>query len=152
VKRIICVGNRFEPSDSVGPLVHDLLAGRELPPDVELIDGGLAGLDLLRFVDGAERVVFVDAMDAIVRPARVVVLGLDEAAECIRQPYDHAGGLAYLLGALPHVCEVAVPEVIVVGVQTASDEADITAAAGVSVDLVINGIRERAFAPAAAAG
>ena len=45
--RIICVGNRLVAADAAGPQVHDRLAGRPLPPGVELVDGGLQGLDLL---------------------------------------------------------------------------------------------------------
>ena len=42
MNRIICLGNPFLESDSLGPRVFAELAGRELPAEVELIDGGLA--------------------------------------------------------------------------------------------------------------
>ncbi len=62
MKRIICIGNRFVEEDSAGYQVFQELSLKPLPEDVELIDGGLAGLDLLRFIEGAEEVVFVDSI------------------------------------------------------------------------------------------
>jgi hydrogenase maturation protease len=96
MNRIICLGNRYIESDSLGAKVFDLLSYLHLPPDVELIDGGLSGLNLLPFMDGCERLVFVDAMDGN-EPALVQVLRGDELeAEPV---YGHAAGLGYLLGA-----------------------------------------------------
>ena len=47
MKRIICVGNRHSAADAAGPLVYERLARMERPLDIEVIDGALAGLDLL---------------------------------------------------------------------------------------------------------
>ena len=113
-KRIICVGNRYHPRDSAGGCVYDLLARMPIPEDVELVDGGLAGLDLLCFVEGAERVVFVDALEDEDLAAGVVVLPGAQAAATVS--YDHQAGLGYLLRVLPHLCSDAIPEVFVVGV------------------------------------
>jgi hydrogenase maturation protease len=117
MKRIICVGNRFSSADQAGPLVHDWLAKRRLPPDVELIDGGLAGLDLLRFVEGAETVVFVDAVTGYGTSDGVCVLDPEEAARYASGSFDHAAGLGYLLRVLPCVCEKTAPVVSLVGIE-----------------------------------
>ena len=37
-KRIICVGNRYRPEDSAGPMVYDQLVNDKLPKDIEVID------------------------------------------------------------------------------------------------------------------
>ena len=62
MNRIICLGNPFVESDSLGPRVFAELSARGLPPGVELIDGGLAGLNLLRFLDDCQRVVLADVV------------------------------------------------------------------------------------------
>jgi len=120
--RIICVGNRLKPGDDLGPRVHDLLRGRGVPAGVELIDGGLAGLNLLGLMEGADRVVFVDALSGFGEPGRPVVLdGLGEAAQ-MEPEYGHSGGLAYLLRALPGVWPGDLPRVWVVGAEGNVDE------------------------------
>jgi len=115
-RRIICVGNRYVPRDAAGPHVLEHLARCELPEGVELIDGGLAGLDLLRFVDGAERVVFVDALDTEDQAAGVQVTSPAELSGAAPPAYGHGAGLAYLLAVLPEVCDRPLPPVHVVGV------------------------------------
>ena len=139
MKRIICVGNRYSPRDAAGPLVHDRLTQRELPCDVEVIDGGLAGLDLLRFLQGAQRVVFVDAVFDSDSPDGVVVLDADDAARHAGAAYDHSAGLAYLLRVLPQVCEGEIPEILLVGVQGVPDQSTIAAAADLSLTIAVEG-------------
>ena len=117
-KRIICVGNRYVPGDDTGPKVYDFLLGVSLPPDVELIDGGLMGLDLLRFLEGAERVVFVDSVSGFSRPGEIVTL--DEAGLVVKgtaADYGHSGGFGYLFRVLPEVFEGRIPAMTLVGLE-----------------------------------
>jgi len=113
--RVICIGNRLEPRDAVGPALHDLLSGRRLPDGVELVDGGLGGLDLLPIVEGAERVIFVDAAEAPGHPPGVARLDAGEIAAQATGGFGHAAGLPFLLRALPLACDPA-PPVEVVGI------------------------------------
>ena len=129
--RIICIGNRYVPGDDAGPRVYDYLSRQTLPERVELIDGGLAGLNLLRFIENSRRVIFVDSVSGFGEPGQVVRLRLplekqpDEPAS-IR--YDHAAGLQYLLEALPAVLESELPEIVVLGIEgNASEESVILA-------------------------
>jgi hydrogenase maturation protease len=135
MKRIICVGNRLAADDLAGSRVYDRLAQQPVPSDVEVIDGGLGGLGLLRFVDGSQRVVFVDAVTGFGLPGEVVVLGALEAAQAAPNGYDHAAGLAYLLRVLPNVCEQAIPEVFVVGLEGRVDEEAIATAAEMALEI-----------------
>lgn len=116
VSRIICVGNRYDSRDDAGPRVHDLLRAAPMPAGLELVDGGLRGLDLLPLVEGTERVVFVDAATDGLDDAPFAVFSGDEVATVAERSYGHAAGLPYLLRVLPHVCEGRAPEVFVVGV------------------------------------
>ena len=117
-KRIICVGNRYRREDAAGPLVYERLAAERLPPDIELVDGGLGGLNLLPLMEWAERVVIVDAVSGFRPAGGVVMLSAKEAGQWARTDYGHATGLAYLLRILPEIWEgQAVPEVCVVGIE-----------------------------------
>ncbi len=139
VLRIICVGNRYVQADAAGPAVYARLRAAALPPGVELVDGGLGGLDLLRLAEGAERVVFVDQVSGFAAPGEVVELPGAEAAATAGPHYDHAAGLAYLLRVLPAVCAGPPPEVWVVGIEGSADAAAVEAAAAASLRLALEG-------------
>ncbi|MBI5502054.1 MAG: hydrogenase maturation protease [Deltaproteobacteria bacterium] len=133
--RIVCVGNRWVAADAAGPRVHDRLAAAALPPGVELVDGGLGGLDLAPLVEGAERVVFVDAVAGFAAPGDFVVLE-GPALEAIgAEPFGHGAGLAWLLRALPLVCETGVPRVAVVGLEAPVDDDAVARASAAALRL-----------------
>ncbi|MBF0557482.1 MAG: hydrogenase maturation protease [Nitrospirae bacterium] len=129
MKRIICIGNRYVRQDSAGPAVYDLLSQEELPADVELVDGGLAGLNLLGFFDDAELVVLVDNVSGFSSHNGTVVLEPEDIVPLAKNIYDHASGLPYLLRALPEVIEGNAPRIVVVGVEGDYDESVIADAA-----------------------
>lgn len=137
MKRIICIGNRYLAADAAGPRVYDHLAGQTLPGDVELIDGGIAGLNLLGLVEGAERVVFVDAVSGYTGQNRLVVLTPDQVPPSA-VVYDHAAGLPYLFSVLPHVCD-RMPEIYLVGIEGTPDNDMIADAAAASIGIAVSG-------------
>jgi hydrogenase maturation protease len=133
MRRIICIGNRLVPEDSAGPEIHDFLAGIPLPLDVELVDGGTAGLDLLRYVRGADRVVFVDAVTGFDRAEPVFLLDAGEAAACGGDEYGHDAGLTYLLRVIESLEAGHAAEIVVVAVQGLPDRETVLAAAEMSL-------------------
>lgn len=136
-KRIICVGNRFKEEDAAGPLVYDQLMGCSLPHDLEVIDGGLAGLNLLRFVEDADQVVFVDAMTGFEEDLKL--MDAEQASEYADIRADHANSLAYLLKSLPHLLEGTMPEVTVLGIQGIPSGNKIKQAARMGLNAVSSG-------------
>ncbi len=114
--RILCIGNRFFAPDTAGPKIFDILSQRPLPDGVELLDGGLGGLNLLSCLEQTEMVIFVDAVAGFRQtPGLVVVNPLDTAfPNC---GYDHDAGLAYLLKTAPYVLDGALPEMVLVGIE-----------------------------------
>ena len=136
MRRIICIGNRYAAEDAAGPAVYDYLRRLELPASLELIDGGLAGLDLLRHLEGAEQVVFVDSVSGFGDLSRVLILAEEEVAALASSRYDHSAGLAYLLRILPEVCEGALPQVRLVGIEGHPDQAAIHEAAALALKIV----------------
>ena len=120
---IICLGNRYVAGDDVGCRVFDRLSSGELPEEMELVDGGLCGLDLLRLVEGRRRVVFVDALAGLADAGSVVVLSREQVA-AYAGGYGHGAGLPYLLRLLPQVCATPLPEIALVGTELMGNAAD----------------------------
>jgi hydrogenase maturation protease len=61
--RVLGIGNVLNQDDGVGPFTaRTLVAGWELPPDVEVLDAGTPGLDLVGLLQGLSAVVLVDAV------------------------------------------------------------------------------------------
>jgi hydrogenase maturation protease len=57
--------------EGVGVHVIHRLMEMDLPPEVELIDGGTAGIDLLPVLERAERLIIVDAVCAGGKPGSI---------------------------------------------------------------------------------
>lgn len=136
---VICLGNRYLARDDVGPRVFDHLSKMALPVDVELIDGGLCGLDLLRLMEGRQRVVFADALTGLAQAGEIVQLSAEEVAS-YAGPYGHAAGLPYLVSLLPQVCAAPLPHVVVLGTPCAPDEVTIGALAQRCLELATDGL------------
>ncbi len=70
---VIGVGNPLCSDDGLG--IHFVRRFQDmadsLPSGVEIVDGGTGGLDLLPFMRGRRRVIFVDAMDAGEEPGYI---------------------------------------------------------------------------------
>ena len=135
---VICLGNRFVADDDVGCRVFDLLSSNAIPPDIEIFDGGLCGLDLLRLMEGKRRVVFVDAVAGLANAGASVVLNRQQVADYAGR-YGHGAGLPYLLQLLPQVCAAPLPEIALVGAEGALDEPAIRALAERSMEVAIHG-------------
>ncbi len=133
--RIVCLGNRLLECDAAGPRVYDLLAQRALPAGVEVFDGGIAGLGLLRLADGASRLVFVDQCWGRAGPGQALRLDAAELAAEARGPADHSAGLAHLLAAVPLACEGAPPELEVVVLEGPVSAAGLERAAAMALAL-----------------
>lgn len=128
-KRIVCVGNRYLPGDDLGMRVFDHLMRTGVPRDVALIDGGLQGLNLLKTVEGAEKMVFVDNLKGFGHGNQIVILDASEVAQHAEAVYGHSGGLSYMLSALHFVFEEKLPQISVVGMEGNPDDAAIPAVA-----------------------
>jgi hydrogenase maturation protease len=129
VRRIICIGNGLVAGDAAGPRVHARLAAGALPPGVELVDGGLGGLDLLRCADGAEHVVFVDAVDGLGEPGRAALFDAGAVRALSGGSFGHGAGLPYLLECLAVACDGPPPRISIVGLEGECGEAAIDEAA-----------------------
>lgn len=143
--RIICIGNRFIAEDGAGPAVFDILQDSVLPVGVEIIEGGLAGLNLLPHLEQGGRVIFVDAVSGFAPEGGVVVVDHETLlAKAEVEGYGHEAGLPYLLHVLPQVCEGELPkEIVLVGVEGICSKETIAQAAKMCVDIAKEKVQVR---------
>jgi hydrogenase maturation protease len=128
VKNKICViglGNILLQDDAIGLHVTETIKERyRFEPQIDLLDGGTAGLDLLPLIEHYEKVLFVDAVDAGQPPGAIVMIEGD-AIPCFltTQVSVHHVGLSDLLfaarmaGSLPaEICLIGIqPESVDIG-------------------------------------
>ncbi len=71
---VIGIGNNLLTDDGAGIHVINRLSQRNLPEDVELLDGGTLGFTLLENIETAARLIVVDAAQLHAEPGTVQVL------------------------------------------------------------------------------
>jgi len=120
-------------------MVYDQLMSGSLPRDIEVIDGGLAGLNLLRFIHGADRVVFIDAANGFKSSGGVIVLDAKDASRHADAIFGHNAGLSYCLRILPEVHDGQLPEIFVVGIEGITNPENILKAAEMSLKIASQG-------------
>jgi hydrogenase maturation protease len=75
---VIGLGSPLMGDDGLGLVALELLRGsRVLEPEPVFVDGGTWGMNLLPVIEGAERLLFLDAIRAGGAPGEVVVLERD---------------------------------------------------------------------------
>ena len=142
--RIICIGNRLIDRDMAGLAVYDRLRTMDWPPGVEVIEGGLAGLDLLPLLEEVDRGVFVDSVHGFTDSDQVVLLDQEQILGCLEGVhYGHEAGLPYLLTVLPKVCEGSPPKnICLVGLETQCNTECIARAASLSLSIAVQDTEE----------
>ena len=115
---VIGVGNLLLKDEGVGVHAVRELQKKTLPAGVEVLDGGVAGIALLDFFPGREKVLIIDAADMNLAPGTVVRFTPDQ----IRSRAGTLKFSAHDVG-LPEVLELAralgqsPPEMVIIGVQ-----------------------------------
>jgi hydrogenase maturation protease len=113
---VLGVGNILLRDEGIGVRAVEALAEAELPPQVELLDGGTSGLDLVPALVGRRKVVVVDAIAADLEPGSLLRLTPDELearADGCRSVHD-VGVLEAL--AVARQLEQPPAEVVLIGV------------------------------------
>ena len=77
---IIGIGNLLRKDDGVGIVLLELLVKRkkEFPKNIEFIDGGTGGMNLLHLLAKFDTVLLIDAVDFKGRPGEARVLSLKD--------------------------------------------------------------------------
>lgn len=99
---VLGLGNVLCGDDGLGvAAVRSLERGYSLPEAVRVLDGGTLGLSLLRFFDGMDDVLLVDAVRLEAPPGTLVRLEGDDVAPAVRERLSvHQVGVVDLLDSL----------------------------------------------------
>lgn len=123
------------PGDDAGSKVFRILQQATLPDDVEVIEGGIAGMRLLPLLEKSERVVFVDQVYGFGKTGDVIILDSAEVAGKAGPQDAHSGGLPYLLKILPLALEKDLPETAIIGIEGSAHEKSFNHAADIAIIL-----------------
>lgn len=120
---ILGLGNSLRGDDGAGPAVIEWLDQQALPAEVEAIDGGTAGLDIVSTLMEHERAIIVDAANIGRAPGAWVRFTPDVARlkDNNTALSLHSAGLAEAL-ALGAALNVLPREIIIYGVQPKSTD------------------------------
>lgn len=120
---VLGVGNLLLTDDGVGiHTIQRLQEAQTFPEEVQVLDGGTCGLDLLQYLEGVERLIIVDAAQ-LGQPAGTIVRmeGEQVPAFLSLKTSPHEIGLPELLFAAK-LTDIYPQEVVVFGVQPESIE------------------------------
>jgi len=115
---LIGLGNLLLRDEGVGvQAVHYLQEHYEIPPGLEVVDGGTAGLDLLPYIENRDWVLLVDAVNFHREPGYIGVLE-NEAVPALFAAKDslHHLGLMDVLAAA-QLLDRAPRQVCLIGIQ-----------------------------------
>jgi hydrogenase maturation protease len=115
---VIGIGNILMKDEGIG--VHALRILRErcaFPPNVELVDGGTSGLDLLSYIENRDKVLVMDAVNFGREPGYIGVIENDDVPRKLFEKLSvHHLGLADVLSTA-QLMGISPKELCVVGVQ-----------------------------------
>lgn len=114
--RVICIGHPLLPQDQAGPFLYQRLKKLPLGEHVELVDGGLQGLNLLRFFDDCRHVILIDNVSGYLTEPGVIHLQGEQIQAAVNHHFDHSAGLAYLLAILPKLLD-QMPKIELLGIE-----------------------------------
>ncbi len=114
---VLGVGNTILKDEGIGVHVLKELEDHDLPPNVWLHDGWVAGIDLLEVIQEADKLIIVDAVDAQCEPGAIFRFAPHEVEAMVK---DHKSSLHQI--DLFETLKIAKfldnsPETVVIGVQ-----------------------------------
>ena len=77
---VLGVGNEILQDEGVGIEVVKTLQSMKLPVNVEIVEGGTGGLDLLKLLEETDYLLIVDAVDARTQPGAIFRFKPDEVS------------------------------------------------------------------------
>ena len=98
---VLGVGNTLMGDEGVGVhVIERLLAGYVVPEEVQVLDGGVLGMDLLYYLEGIENLLLVDAVETHSEPGTIIRLENDEVPAFLSMKISpHQVGVPDMLAA-----------------------------------------------------
>lgn len=115
---VLGVGNILMQDEGFGVrVVERLLAGYSFPGNVEVLDGGTLGMELLRFLVGTDKLILVDAINGHLPPGSFYHFNHDEVKAYFKDKVSmHELGIQDVLAVL-EVLEKPARDIKILGVQ-----------------------------------
>ncbi len=115
---ILGVGNILMKDEGVGVHVVNQIQemGEQLSPDVEIIDGGTAGFDLIPLMKGRRKIIIVDAMKMSDAPGSIYRFTPEDVATPSRGYSLHNTGILDVIRMLRMLGDN--PEIQIIGIVT----------------------------------
>lgn len=118
---VIGVGNILMQDEGAGPRIAEFLRNNyKFEPEIEIIDGGTLGLDLLPYIEKYKKIIIVDVVDFGKEPGFIKILKGDEIHPYLKTKLSvhHVGvqdliEVARLMGYMPE-------ELVLAGIQPES--------------------------------
>jgi hydrogenase maturation protease len=112
---VLGVGNLLLSDEGVGIHVAQQLLTQSLPSDVEVIDGGTGGFELISYFCGRKKVIIIDAVDGDDEPGTILRFTPDDLNIAWRPSLSaHQTGVEGLLHFSKELSPP--PEVVIIGV------------------------------------
>jgi len=134
--RIICVGNSLVAADAAGIQVFNELCSRSYCHHVEIVNGGLGGMDLLPYFYNCDTVVLVDQMVGFAEPGTVARLDWEDVCADWQSACMPSGELLYLLKSLPFLGISPLPTICIIGIEGEGEGETIKRAADMALEIV----------------
>lgn len=145
---ILGIGNILLRDEGVGVHVINTIKQRHtFSPEVEIIDGGTMGLDLLPFIEGVDRMLIIDAVDFKKEPGTIAVIEDDDIPSFISTKLSvHQIGLPDVLFALK-LMDTKPPKMTLIGIQPEKMETGLTLSESVgrNFDLLLKTVIEKLY-------
>ena len=115
---VLGVGNILMQDEGFGVrVVEQLLESYYFPENVQVLDGGTLGMELLRFLVGTDRLILVDAVNGGLPPGSFYQFNHDEVKAYFKEKVSmHELGIQDVL-AVMEVLEKPAKEIRILGVQ-----------------------------------
>lgn len=114
---VLGIGNILLRDEGIGVRVVESMAGRyNLPAEVEVLDGGTSGMDLLYTISGRDLLIVCDAIKADAPPGTVIQITGDDVPMFLQTKLSpHQVGLSDVLATLRLLGELP-PVVSIIGI------------------------------------
>lgn len=115
---ILTLGNPLRGDDGIGAAIFARLKKECLPASVDLVDGGIAGLETVLLLQGYQRAIIIDAADMGLKPGSWRSFTLDEVVlgQADIEGTLHSVGLAEAL-TLGAALNMLPEEIVIYGIQ-----------------------------------
>ncbi len=137
---VLGIGNILMQDEGFGVrVVEQLLRQYSFPSNVQVLDGGTLGMELLRFLIGTDKLILVDAVSGNLPPGSIYQFHNDEVKAYFKEKVSmHELGIQDVL-AVMDVLEKPVSEIMILGVQplTIDTSLEMTPIVGKAVDVIV---------------